>query len=93
MDRVFGLFPRLREREDQLAGTLSGGEQQMLAIGRALLSRPRMLLLDEPSMGLAVITSYSIHYTKLYEDQGHGLNHQVVAREARADPPRSSHFV
>jgi branched-chain amino acid transport system ATP-binding protein len=55
MARVYGLFPRLKEREKQIAGTLSGGEQQMLAMGRALMSKPRLMMLDEPSMGLAPI--------------------------------------
>jgi len=55
MDRVFALFPRLQERRTQIAGTLSGGEQQMLAMGRALMAKPKVMMLDEPSLGLAPI--------------------------------------
>jgi branched-chain amino acid transport system ATP-binding protein len=63
LDRVFELFPRLHEREKQKAGTMSGGEQQMLAIGRALMARPRLLMLDEPSMGIAPILVQRIYET------------------------------
>jgi branched-chain amino acid transport system ATP-binding protein len=73
MERVFELFPRLKERERQRAGTMSGGEQQMLAIGRALMARPRLLMLDEPSMGIAPIL-----VARIYETIGE-INRQGVA--------------
>ena len=63
MERVYSLFPRLQERERQKAGMMSGGEQQMLAIGRALMARPRLLMLDEPSMGIAPILIQRIYQT------------------------------
>ena len=73
LDRVYTLFPRLKERERQKAGTMSGGEQQMLAIGRALMARPKLLMLDEPSMGIAPIL-----VQRIYETIGE-INRQGVA--------------
>ena len=82
LERVFALFPRLKEREDGLAGNLSGGEQQMLAIGRALMARPRVLLLDEPSMGLAPIVVQGIFRT-LQEINRDGLTFFLVEQNVR----------
>ena len=82
LERMFALFPRLKEREDGLAGNLSGGEQQMLAIGRALMARPRVLLLDEPSMGLAPIVVQGIFRT-LREINAGGLTIFLVEQNVR----------
>ena len=83
LEEVFALFPRMKERQPQLAGTLSGGERQMLAVGRALMGKPKLLLLDEPSLGLAPLVTRDILATisKLRET---GLSVLLVEQNARA---------
>jgi branched-chain amino acid transport system ATP-binding protein len=83
LEEVFGLFPRLAERQAQLAGTLSGGEQQMLAIGRALMARPKLILMDEPSMGLAPLAVEKI-FRALAELPARGITVLLVEQNARA---------
>ena len=82
IERVFALFPRLKERRRQTAGTLSGGEQQMLAMGRAMMSRPRLLLLDEPSMGLAPLMVQKVFETILAVS-GEGVTILLIEQNAK----------
>jgi branched-chain amino acid transport system ATP-binding protein len=80
--RMYELFPRLHERKEQLAGTLSGGEQQMVAMARALMSRPRLLMLDEPSMGLAPLMVKKIFQT-IIEISAQGMSILLVEQNAK----------
>jgi branched-chain amino acid transport system ATP-binding protein len=82
LENVFNLFPRLREREQQIAGTLSGGEQQMLAIGRALMSRPKFLMLDEPSLGLAPLLVKTIFEKVVAINREQGITILLVEQNA-----------
>lgn len=83
MERILSLFPRLKEREQQLAGTLSGGEQQMLAIGRSLMSRPKLIMMDEPSMGLAPLIVKDI-FSIIENLKREGTTILLVEQNARA---------
>src|SRR5690606_13635873 len=85
LDRVFTLFPRLKERQAQRGGTLSGGEQQMLAIARALMSRPKLLLLDEPSLGLAPLIVKQIFEAIRELNRADGLTVFLVEQNAFLD--------
>lgn len=87
---VFALFPRLEERKNQSAGTLSGGEQQMLALGRALLSKPRLLMIDEPSLGLAPVLAQDV-FVKLRELNEAGQTILLIEQNARAALAISHH--
>ena len=82
LDRVFNLFPRLYERKTQMEGTLSGGEQQMLAIGRAIMTKPKLLLLDEPSMGLAPLLVKEIFEIVKQINSNEGITVMLVEQNA-----------
>ena len=83
LERIYGIFPRLKERERQLAGTLSGGEQQMLAIARALMARPKLIMMDEPSMGLAPLVIKDI-FSIITKLRGEGNTVLLVEQNAKA---------